>query len=260
MRLLHAECNLRKAASSYDRHMAGRSSPGISVRQAAVERVLGGERASTVAEEVGVHTSTVHRWVNDASGRDTKSVPTDLRLMIATQELLRDQDYSQITVEEVAQHCGVALRTAFHHFDSKRELFKAAIDNAAIVLVEAMRRHYESSPWPAEPLSQLSTFLRLSAEAIYATPSAHVLFRDLGVPRSESFAERWHDTFEQGVEQILTRCAADATIDPDTDIPAAAHTITGAMRGIHAAVFDRGDTAQALRMVGRLHLTVSSDS
>lgn len=238
--------------------MAGRSSPEISVRQAAVQRVLGGERASTVAEEVGVHPSTVHRWVNTAADRSSTSVPTDQRLMIATQELLRDLDYSQITVEKVAQHCGVALRTAFHHFDSKRELFKAAIDNAAIVLVEAMRRHYEAAPWPDEPLLQLSTFLRLSAEAIYATPSAHVLFRDLGVPRSDSFAERWHDTFEQGVEQILARCAADGTIDPDTDIPAAAHALTGAMRGIHAAVFDGGNPAQALRMVGRLHLTVST--
>lgn len=237
--------------------MAGRSSRGISVRQAAVERVLGGQRASAVADELGVHPSTVHRWVHAASARDSASAPTDLRLMIATQELLREQDYSQITVEAVARHSGVALRTAFHHFDSKRELFRAAIDNAATVLVEAMRRQYEAADWPDEALLQLRTFLRLSAEAIYATPSAHVLFRDLGVPRSDSFALRWHDTFEQAVTQILERCAAAASIDPDTDAPAAAHAITGAMRGIHAAVFDGGDPAEALRIVDRLHLTVS---
>ncbi|MEH3140969.1 MAG: TetR family transcriptional regulator [Mycobacterium kyogaense] len=239
--------------------MAGRSSLEISVRQAAVERVLGGQRASAVAKELGVHSSTVHRWVNSASVRGTDSAPTDLRLMIATQELLREQDYSQITVEAVARHCGVALRTAFHHFDSKRELFRAAIDNTATVLVGAMAREYEAAPWPDEPLLQLRIFLRRSAEAIYATPSAHVLFRDLGVPRSDSFALRWHDTFEQAVAQILERCAAVESIDPDTDVPAAAHAITGAMRGIHAAVFDGGDPAQALRIVDRLHLTVSAD-
>lgn len=237
--------------------MAGRSSRGAAERQAAVERVLSGQRASAVAEEVGVHPATVHRWVSDATADHTESVPTDLRLINATQELLRDQDYSQITVEDVARHSGVALRTAFHHFDSKRELFRAAIDNAAAVLVEAMRRHYQHAQWPNEPLRQLSTFLRLSSEAIYATPSAHVLFRDLGVPRSDSFAERWHNTFERAVEQILARCAASTAIDPDTDVPAAAHTITGAMRGIHAAVFDGGDPAQALRMIDRLYLTVS---
>ncbi|MBX7449299.1 TetR/AcrR family transcriptional regulator [Mycolicibacterium sp. 3033] len=213
---------------------------------------------ATVAEEVGVHPSTVHRWINAASARGTDSAPTDLRLMIATQELLRDQDYSQITVEEVARHSGVALRTAFHHFESKRELFRAAIDNAATVLVEAMGRQYEAADWPDKPSLQLRTFLRLSAEAIYATPSAHVLFRDLGVPRSDSFALRWHDTFEQAVAQILERCMAAASIDPDTDVPSAAHAITGAMRGIHAAVFDGGDPAQALRIVSRLHLTVSA--
>lgn len=238
--------------------MAGRSSRGAAERQAAVERVLGGQSASTVAKEVGVHAATVHRWVSDATAGSTGSLPTDLRLMNATQELLRDQDYGRITVEEVARHSGVALRTAFHHFESKRELFRAAIDNAAMVLVEAMRHHYEGAQWPTAPLLQLSTFLRLSAEAIYATPSAHVLFRDLGVPRSDCFAQRWHDTFEQAVEQILERCRASAAIDPDTNVPAAAREITGAMRGIHAAVFDGGDPAQALRIIDRLHLTVAT--
>lgn len=223
-----------------------------------VERVLSGQRASTVAEEVGVHPSTVHRWVNDATSHRTDSAPTDLRLISATQALLRDHDYSQITVEEVARHSGVALRTAFHHFDSKRELFRAAIDNAAVVLVEAMRHQYQEAQWPDEPLLQLSTFLRLSAEAIYATPAAHVLFRDLGVPRSDCFSQRWHDTFEQAVEHILARCAASSAIDPDTNVPQAAHALTGAMRGIHAAVFDGGDPAQALRIVDRLHLTMST--
>lgn len=238
--------------------MAGRSSRGASVRRAAVERVLGGQRVSAVADEIGVHPATVHRWVNSASAGGVESVPTDVRLMNATQELLRDEDYSQITVEEVARHSGVALRTAFHHFESKRELFRAAIDNAAVVLVEAMRDRYRGTRWPDEPILQLRTFLRLSAEAIYATPSAHVLFRDLGVPRSDCFAQRWHDTFEQGVEQILARCAATAAIDPDTDVLHAAHALTGAMRGIHAAVFDGGDPAQALRVIDRLHLTVAT--
>ena len=237
--------------------MAKRSSRNDSERRAAVERVRGGQRVSTVAQDVGVHPATVHRWVNDASVGGSESASTDLRLINATQDLLRDHDYSQITVEEVARHSGVALRTAFHHFDSKRELFRAAIDNAAMVLIEAMRLQYEGANWPEEPLLQLSTFLRSSAEAIYATPSAHVLFRDLGVPRSDSFALRWHDTFEQAVAQILDRCARDAVIDLDTNSAATAHALTGAMRGIHAAVFDGGDPAQALRIIDRLHLTVA---
>lgn len=142
---------------------------------------------------------------------------------------------------------------------SKHELFRAAIDNAAAVVIDAMRRRYEGAPWPSEPLLQLSVFLRLSAEAIYATSPAHVLFRDLGVPRSDSFALRWHDTFEQAVAQLPATSARAAVLDPDVEIQAAAKSITGAMRGIHAAVFDGCDPAQALRVIGRLHLTVSAD-
>lgn len=203
-----------------------------------------------------VHPATLYRWVSDASEVDAESISTDVRLLHATQALLRDHDYGQITVEEVARVSGVALRTAFHHFANKRELFREAIDDAATVLTGAMRDRYQGVQWPDEPLLQLSLFLRLSAEAIYATPPAHVLFRDLGVPRSDSFAMRWHDTFEQAVAQLLGRAARTAAIDPDTDIPGAAQAITGAMRGIHAAVFDGCDAEQALRMVGRLHLTV----
>ncbi|SCX09024.1 TetR family transcriptional regulator [Mycolicibacterium fluoranthenivorans] len=225
-------------------------------RRAAVERVLGGQRASAVARELGVHPATLYRWVHDASDGVAESAPTDARLMHATQALLRDHDYSQITVEEVARFSGVALRTAFHHFESKRDLFRAAIDDAATVLIDAMGQRYQGAQWPSEPLLQLSLFLRLSAEAIYATPSAHVLFRDLGVPRSDSFALRWHDTFEQAVAQLLATSARAEAIDPDTDIAAAAQAITGAMRGIHAAVFDGCDSAQALRIIARLHLTV----
>lgn len=228
-------------------------------RRAAVDRVLGGERASAVARELGVHPATLYRWFHDASNGAAESDPADVRLMHATQSLLRDRDYSQITVEEVARVSGVALRTAFHHFESKRELFRAAIDDAATVLVDAMGRRYQGAQWPSDPLLQLSLFLRLSAEAIYDTPCAHVLFRDLGVPRVDSFALRWHDTFEQAVARLLATLASAAAIDPDTDVEAAAHAITGAMRGIHAAVFDGSDPAQALRIVARLHLTVLPD-
>lgn len=254
MRLLHMKC--KQCNTTYDRRMGSKARRSDPERRAAVERVLGGQRASVVARELGVHPATLYRWVHDASDGVAEAPLTDVRLMHATQSLLRDHDYSQITVEQVARYSGVALRTAFHHFESKRELFRAAIDNAATVLIDAMGQRYRDAEWPSEPLLQLSLFLRLSAEAIYATPAAHVLFRDLGVPRSDSFALRWHDTFEQSVAQLLSGAAHAEAIDSDTDIAAAAHTITGAMRGIHAAVFDGGDPAQALRIVARLHLTV----
>lgn len=228
-------------------------------RRAAVDRVLAGERASIVARELGVHPATLYRWSHDASHGAPEPEPADVRLLHATQSLLRDRDYSQITVEDVARSSGVALRTAFHHFESKRDLFRAAVDDAATVLVDAMGQRYRDAQWPSNPSLQLSLFLRLSAEAIYDTPSAHVLFRDLGVPRSDSFALRWHDTFEQAVARLLRTLVSAAAMDSDIDVEAAARAITGAMRGIHAAVFDGADAAQALRIVARLHLTVLPD-
>ncbi|WP_197477979.1 hypothetical protein, partial [Rhodococcus sp. EPR-147] len=132
----------------------------------------------------------------------------------------------------------------------------AAVDDAAAVLIDRIHEKSVAATWPGTPLEQLQTFLRIAAESIYDSPRTHVLFRNLGVPKSEGSAERWHDSFVVAISQLL-RAAADAhQIDSDTDVLAAAHLLTGAMRGIHTAVFEGGDADTALSLVERVHLLV----
>jgi len=224
-------------------------------RQAAVARAFGGaETPAAVATSLGIHTTTLYRWAGSSPTDDPGPAPA--RLVEATQELLRHDDYADITIETVAARCGLAPRTAYHHFPTKRELFQAAVDDAASVLIDRIHDRSVATTWPDTPLEQLRTFLRIAAASIYDTPRTHVLFRNLGVPRSEGSAERWHDSFVDAIAQLLSAAADAGQIDRDTDIVAAAHLITGAMRGIHRAVFEGADAGTALSLVERVHLLI----
>ncbi|KZF09419.1 hypothetical protein A2J03_02575 [Rhodococcus sp. EPR-157] len=224
-------------------------------RQEAVARAFGGsESPAAVASSLGIHTTTPYRWAG--SSTTDEPGPAAARLIEATQELLRDADYGDITIESVSLRCGLAPRTAFHHFPTKRELFQAAVDDAATVLIDRIHEKSAAATWPDTPLEQLQTFLRIAAASIYDTPRTHVLFRNLGVPKSEGSAERWHDSFVDAIAQLLRAATEADQIDSDTDVFAAAHLLTGAMRGIHTAVFDGADANTALGLVERVHLLI----
>lgn len=240
-------------------HMARVSRFSPAERQAAVARAFG--EASTpaaVARELGVHPTTLYRWADQPAdaAEGSASAATERKLVRATQELLRGRDYSEITVEQVASAAGVALRTAFHHFESKRDLFQAAIDDAAARVVAEMTRRAEAEPWPQEPVGQLRTYLRVAAEAAYATSEAHVLFRDLGVPPADGFGQRWHRRFEDALAQLISEVAAADALIPGTDVASAARLLASAMRGLHAAVFEGADAGQAVLLAERLARTV----
>ncbi|KIQ07978.1 TetR family transcriptional regulator [Rhodococcus sp. MEB064] len=224
-------------------------------RRDAVERAFTGtESPAAVAAAMGIHTTTLYRWA--ASDATDDSGPATTRLVRATQELLRHADYGDITVEAVAQQCGLSPRTAFHHFPGKRDLFQAAVNDAATTLIDRMAARSAKVEWPDHPLGQLQSFLHIAAATIYDTPATHVLFRNIGVPRSEGTAEGWHDDFVGAIDQLLRRAADADQIDSHTDIPAAARLVTGAMRGIHAAVFDGASPDVALQLVDRVHLMI----
>ena len=241
--------------------MAGVSRYSPAERQEAVARAFGGEESpDEVARQLGVHATTLHRWASRAAqvAPEDEVQPTDVRLVAAVGRLLRERDYGEITVEDVATESGVALRTAFHRFAGKRELFNATIDRVAGALTEQMYAYAERAELPSSPLDRLRVFMHLSAEVAYAMPEAHVLFRDLGVPPARSSAPGWHDRLDAMLAELLTEAVEVGEVADDVDPAATARMLGAALRGIHAAVFEGADPAQALRLVDRLHLVVAT--
>ena len=235
--------------------MARQSRFTAAERHSAVLRAFGGaEDAEAVADDLGVHSATLYRWAKESrreSGGSTRE-----RLIRSAQDMLRENTYASVTVEAVAARSGVAPRTAFAAFAGKAELFRAAIDDAATQLIEAIGTAANEVSWPTSPLDQLDVFLTIAARSIYGTPTAHVLFRDVGVPRMEGPAEDWHAAFVDAVAALIAAGVDHGQVAGDVDARASAEVITGAMRGIHAAVFDGADAAVAVESVGRLSAMV----
>jgi AcrR family transcriptional regulator len=224
--------------------MARRSRYTEDERRDAVARAFGaGSSPADVAAELGVSVPTVYRWAQ---------APRPA-------ELLRDDAYPDITVEAVARRAGVPLRTAFDRYPSKRALFGAAIDRAAQAIVDDMATRAAAVEWPSDPVGRLELFLVLNSRATYDHPGSHVLFRDLGVPVEDRFAERWHDTFREALTALLREVEDAGALRPGLDVEAAGRALARGLRGLHVSTFEGVPREQVLGMVARLPRLVLAD-
>lgn len=240
--------------------MARQSKYSEQQRKSAIERAFGGGASPRqVAAELGVSVPTLYRWAQ--APRPAEPAVDDevaRKLTDAAQALLRDATYPDITVEDVARHAGVPLRTAFARFASKRALFGAAVDGAAEAIVAAMAASAESIEWPDDPLDRLTLFLVVNSAATYDHPESHVLFRDLGVPIEDRFAERWHDAFREALIALLREVEATGALREGLDLDATGAVLARSMRGLHVAVFEGVPREVALDLVARLPLLVTA--
>lgn len=239
--------------------MARQSRYSAEQRKDAVARAFGGDASpAQVAAELGVSVPTLYRWAQaDRPSEPAGDDEVARKLTGAAEHLLRRAAYPDITVEDVAGHAGVPLRTAFARFPSKRALFGATVDQAAQAIVDDTSQRAKELSWPEDPLDRLRLFLVVNSAATYDHPEAHVLFRDLGVPTGDRFAERWHDTFRQALTALLGEADAAGALRDDLDLDAAGAVLARALRGVHVAVFEGVPREVALDLVARLPLLVT---
>jgi AcrR family transcriptional regulator len=236
--------------------MARRSRFTEDERRDAVVRAFGsGSSPGDVASELGVSVPTIYRWAQapkpaEPAGDDAVA----RRLTEAAQELLRDDAYPDITVEAVARRAGVPLRTAFARYPSKRALFGAAVDRAAEAIVEDMASRAAALDWPSDAVGRLELFLVVNSNATYDHPGSHVLFRDLGVPLEDRFAERWHDAFREALTALLREVDAAGGLRRGVDVESAGRALARGIRGMHVSTFEGVPRDLVLGMVARLPL------
>ncbi len=81
-------------------------------------------------------------------GRPTKAASEELRgkLLSAARELIIQQGYSETTIDQVVEACGVGRDTLYRRFESKEALFSAIVQDATVRTVAWYSRCMESSP------------------------------------------------------------------------------------------------------------------
>ena len=66
------------------------------------------------------------------TGRSARARATRRRIVDAAHELFTGNGYIATTLEQIAQHAGVAVQTVYFHFGNKATLLKEALDVAAV--------------------------------------------------------------------------------------------------------------------------------
>ncbi|MBB4687215.1 TetR family transcriptional regulator [Amycolatopsis jiangsuensis] len=200
-------------------------------RREAVARAFGehGEGAARVARELGVAPSTVYRWAQKGDDQRDSSE----RLIAACQELAHSSSYDELTIEHVARTAGVAVRTAFNCFPTKKSLFGAAVQDAGVRMVTAMAREVSL---PADPLAGLRDLLVSGLRAAQDQPSAYLLFADLGVPPADDQTSPWHEAMVAPCERLITAAIADGQLPPYEEPAVQARMLVAAARSLNAMV------------------------
>lgn len=238
----------------YTRSVSRTSRFDAAQRRSAVVRAFeSGDGPDVVARELGVHPATVYRWAGELSATRPGHAAGQAadQLVRAAQDLLLQHDYDTLTMKTLAARAEMSLRSAYHHFASKEALFSAAVDDAATSLVDAIG---DAAPTTLgdQPLRQLRELVLTAADRVYDLPCAHVLFRDSGLPPHVLSSHRWHALFVDVVERHLHHAQRLGQLEDTEDTGQLATALVGAVRGVHAAVFDGLDPQTARLLIGRL--------
>lgn len=227
-----------------------RSAPtSAAQRREAVARAFGahGQGAVHVARELGVAPSTIYRWAQKGDEqRDSAE-----RLIAACQDLARSSSYDELTIEHVASAAGVAVRTAFNCFQTKKSLFAAAVHDAGMRMVAAMSRDFSPSD---DPLTDLRNLLVAGLRATQEQPSAYLLFADLGVPPDDDQTPPWHEAMAASCEHLITAAIAAGALSRPEDTAVQARMIVAAARALNAMVVTGTPPAMVEPLMARLPL------
>lgn len=230
---------------------------GAPERRAAVHRAFGtgtttrGAGADVVARELGVSVSTLYRWARGLGGQSTAPEPdTAERLVSACQSLLRERTFTELTLEEVADRAGVALRTVFYRYPTKEALVAAATAAAAADVRAVIIDRLDVDAVETEPLRVVTEALVAGLHAAAALPRSDLLFRDLGIPPGDDTARQWHDALADEVAPLLGRAAALGQLPPG-DPRVRARIVVAAARAINALRLDGVPLAELERATRR---------
>jgi len=90
-------------------------------------------------------------------GTDTEMSPQKLAILEVAQVLFTQQGYEGLSIRDLAQHCGLAKATIYHHFRDKEDLFFSVLERDLLCL---RARIVQAAADEEEPLVKLRAALR----------------------------------------------------------------------------------------------------
>jgi AcrR family transcriptional regulator len=106
--------------------------------------------------------------------RETVEESQRRRILDAIVALVAREGYANTTVGEIASEAGVSRSTFYEQFESKEDCFRAAYDDVAARLIEAIRE--AASPVGDDPAARLASGIRAYFEWSAEHPAAAATF------------------------------------------------------------------------------------
>ena len=133
-----------------------------------------------------MHAPAYRRLTNDDRRR---------QLLDRAVELFAEHGYDELSMAAIARAAGISKPLLYHYFPSKRQLFEAALAQAA----EEHLGRVASDP-SAPPAAQLVTSLEAFLSWIEANPAAYVkLMRSAGIPEVRELIDRVREETAQRI-------------------------------------------------------------
>jgi AcrR family transcriptional regulator len=143
------------------------------------------------------------------AGKTRKDVLQEFRtseLLDAARHVFALRGYHAATIDQIAAHAGVAKGTVYLYFDSKRELFLAALRQGVLALHAEVAHQLRAAPTPQ---AQLQAFINARFHYFSRHPDLfriyYTEFPQLATPTASS---EFHDLYEQQAK-LLESVLAD---------------------------------------------------
>src|SRR3954469_24579638 len=160
-------------------------------------------------------------------GRGRPSQGAREAVLEAARELFMERDYAQVSTEEILKRAGVSRGALYHHFESKRDLYRAVWRDSEARLIDGLAAAAATAGTPCEALaSGCRTYLD---EAV-----SNREMRRIGLLQSRTVLgwEEWR----QGISDLGlaamaggVQAAIDARQMRPTDVESAAHLLLAAL-------------------------------
>lgn len=179
-------------------------------------------------------------------------LPADARreqILDVALEVLGRAGYHGASMNDIADAAGVTKPVLYQHFDSKRDLFLALLDEVGERLLSAIAKATADAP---DGKSQTERGFRAYFRWVANDHDAFMLLFGGGARRDDEFREAVRHITDQAAEAIAPLIAVD--IDPE-ERRTIAHALVGLAEGASRRLVDRGeafDPDEVARSVSRL--------
>lgn len=161
----------------------------------------------------------------------TRRRATRRKLFEAAVTLIAEKGFSATTVDEIAEHAGVAKGTVYYNFASKNELFEELLRHGIEMLAGSLQKAaYRTEELDGTRIDALDAMIRAGLEFIARNPALTQLY----VAELWRTNRAWQSTLKavRGraitvVEDVIRQAVAAGELSEDIDVPLTASALFG---------------------------------